>query len=81
MALDSPVNKLKGLKDDHPLTAPAIRPFITYFWNIIVMMIAGRMIATDAAITAPHATSTYERMLFPVLLVFTGAVCQAYPAI
>ena len=40
-----------------PLTAPIVSPFTTYFWKIIVRMIAGAMIATAAAITPPQSTS------------------------
>jgi len=40
-----------------PFTAPSVRPCTTYFWKIIVRMIAGVMIATAAAMTAPQSTS------------------------
>ena len=40
-----------------PFTAPIVSPFTTYFWKIMVRMIAGAMMATAAAMTAPQSTS------------------------
>ncbi len=41
----------------YPFTAPIVRPLTTYFWKIMVKIIAGVMIATAAAITPPQSTS------------------------
>jgi hypothetical protein len=41
----------------YPLTAPIVSPLTTYFWKIMVRIIAGVMIATAAAITPPQSTS------------------------
>ena len=53
----------RAARSAYPFTAPRVSPRTTYFWKIIVRMIAGMTMATAAAMTAPQSTSAYETKL------------------
>ena len=46
-----------GLEQDHPLTAPAVRPETMARWKIRTRMINGTVTITDAAMMLPQGSS------------------------